>query len=69
MALLNKPARHRPQFHPLTVAHVEPLTDDAAAITFTVPDDLRDEFTFAPGQHLTLRLDRDGQEQRRSYSI
>ncbi|AKT51550.1 1,2-phenylacetyl-CoA epoxidase subunit PaaE [Arsenicicoccus sp. oral taxon 190] len=69
MALLNKPTRHRPQFHPLTVAAVERLTDDAAALTFTVPEALREEFTFAPGQHLTLKVDRDGQEQRRSYSI
>ncbi|WP_392466925.1 1,2-phenylacetyl-CoA epoxidase subunit PaaE [Arsenicicoccus cauae] len=69
MALLSKPVRHRPQFHPLTVAGVEPLTDDAAAITFAVPEELREEFTFAPGQHLTLRVERDGQEQRRSYSI
>jgi ring-1,2-phenylacetyl-CoA epoxidase subunit PaaE len=52
-------------FHPLTVAAVEPLTDDSAMVSFAVPDELTDEFAFAPGQSLTLRL---GGE-RRSYSI
>lgn len=69
MALLSKPARPRPQFHPLTVAHVERLTDDAAAISFAVPEELRETFAFEPGQHLTLRREVDGGEQRRSYSI
>ena len=38
-----------------TVAGVERLTDDAVAVTFDVPDELRDDYAFAPGQHLTLR--------------
>ena len=29
-----------PTFHRLTVCDVEPLTDDSAAVTFEVPDDL-----------------------------
>jgi ring-1,2-phenylacetyl-CoA epoxidase subunit PaaE len=52
-------------FHPLAVARVDPLTDDSAAVTFEVPDHLRGEFTFAPGQSLTVRHGED----RRSYSI
>ena len=28
-------------FHPLAVSAVDRVTDDAAAITFAVPDDLR----------------------------
>ena len=32
--------RRRPQFHPLTVARVDRLTDDAVAVTFDVPDHL-----------------------------
>jgi ring-1,2-phenylacetyl-CoA epoxidase subunit PaaE len=55
----------RTGFHPLTVTAVEPLTDDAAAVTFDVPAELRDTFAFAPGQSLTVRR---GSE-RRSYSI
>jgi ring-1,2-phenylacetyl-CoA epoxidase subunit PaaE len=55
----------RTEFHPLTVAAVEELTDDSAAVTFTVPQELADAFTFAPGQSLTLKVG----EKRRSYSI
>jgi len=64
------PARSsRRAFHPLTVAEVEHLTDDSAAITFVVPDELRDDFAFAAGQALTLRRTVDGQDHRRTYSI
>jgi len=55
----------RTEFHPLTVARVDPLTDDSAALTFDVPPTLREKFAFAPGQSLTVR--RGGE--RRSYSI
>ncbi len=57
------------EFHPLTVAGVESLCDDAVAVTFDVPDALADEFAFAAGQSLTLRRTVDGVEHRRSYSI
>ncbi|HEY0934813.1 MAG TPA: 1,2-phenylacetyl-CoA epoxidase subunit PaaE [Trebonia sp.] len=58
-------ARSRTDFYPLTVADVEPLTADSAAIRFEVPGELADAFAFAPGQSLTVR--RGGE--RRSYSI
>jgi ring-1,2-phenylacetyl-CoA epoxidase subunit PaaE len=48
------------------VASIEPLTDDAVALTFAVPDDLTEEYAFVHGQHLTIRGD-DGE--RRSFSI
>ena len=56
-------------FHPLRVREVESLTDDVAAVTFEVPDDLAEAFTFVPGQSLTLRKVVDGVEHRRQYSI
>lgn len=56
-------------FHTLTVAEVEDLCDDAVAVTFDVPEDLRTEFDFAPGQSLMLSRTVDGVEHRRSYSI
>ncbi|GGM21039.1 1,2-phenylacetyl-CoA epoxidase subunit PaaE [Promicromonospora citrea] len=59
----------RTAFHPLTVRAVERLTDDAAAVTFDLPDELRAEFAFAAGQSLTLRRVLDGVEHRRTYSI
>src|SRR6476646_1651147 len=66
---MRAPARRRPQFHPLTVAKVESLTDDAVAVTFDIPDELVEDYRFAPGQALTLRRVEDGRDERRSYSI
>jgi ring-1,2-phenylacetyl-CoA epoxidase subunit PaaE len=56
-------------FHRLRVADVERLTDDAVAITFAVPDALRETYAFRAGQYLTLRLHTEAGEERRSYSI
>ncbi len=57
------------KFHPLPIARVERETRDAVAITFAVPEALRDQFRFEQGQHLTLRTDLGGLDVRRSYSI
>ncbi|MFH9585703.1 1,2-phenylacetyl-CoA epoxidase subunit PaaE [Streptomyces luteogriseus] len=62
-------ARRRPVFHPLRVAAVQPLCEDAAAVSFDIPAELAEEFAFAPGQSLTLRRAIDGRDERRSYSI
>ena len=43
----------RTEFHRLTVARVDPLTDDSAAVTFDVPPGLAERFAFTPGQSLT----------------
>ena len=59
----------RADFHPLTVARVQLLTDDSAAVTFDVPSQLRERFAFAPGQSLTVRRVVGDREERRSYSI
>ncbi len=56
----------RAAFHTLRVAAIEPLTDDAVALTFDVPPELRDDYAFTAGQHVTIGCD-DGV--RRSFSI
>ncbi|HEX6499388.1 MAG TPA: 1,2-phenylacetyl-CoA epoxidase subunit PaaE [Micromonosporaceae bacterium] len=66
---ITRPVRRRPQFHALRVAAVERLTDDAVAVTFEVPPDLREQFRFQAGQHLTVRRLEGGDDVRRSYSI
>ncbi|MGW6359420.1 2Fe-2S iron-sulfur cluster-binding protein [Streptomyces sp. NPDC055092] len=57
------------RFHQLRVAAVDRLTDDSVALTFEVPESLREEFRHAPGQHLALRRPADDSEIRRTYSI
>jgi ring-1,2-phenylacetyl-CoA epoxidase subunit PaaE len=65
-----RPKRCRPTFHSLAVAEVERLTEDAVAVRFDVPPDLRETFEFRAGQHLTVRRLVPGKpEVRRSYSI
>ncbi|MCY7373536.1 MAG: phenylacetate-CoA oxygenase/reductase subunit PaaK [Spirochaetaceae bacterium] len=61
--------RRHGTFHPLRVGHVERLTEDAVAITFDVPEELREDYAFTHGQHLTVRTEIDGVEVRRNYSI
>jgi ring-1,2-phenylacetyl-CoA epoxidase subunit PaaE len=61
--------RRRPAFHALRVAAVQPLCEDAATVSFEIPEELAEEFAFAPGQSLTLRREVDGRDERRSYSI
>jgi ring-1,2-phenylacetyl-CoA epoxidase subunit PaaE len=56
-------------FHSLRVARVLPDTEDAVIVEFEVPAAAREAFRFTPGQHLTLRREIGGAEQRRSYSI
>ncbi|WP_326678385.1 2Fe-2S iron-sulfur cluster-binding protein [Streptomyces sp. NBC_01237] len=56
-------------FHPLRVCAIERITDDAVAVTFAVPAELRETFRHTPGQHLNVRYTVDGEEIRRSYSI
>jgi ring-1,2-phenylacetyl-CoA epoxidase subunit PaaE len=66
---VSAPARRRPQFHPLKIATIEQLTDDAVAVTFDVPPELSEDYRFKPGQALTLRRVVGDQDERRSYSI
>ena len=56
-------------FRKLTVADKRSEARDAVRIAIEVPEDLRDEFDFQPGQHLPIQLERDGKKLRRTYSI
>jgi ring-1,2-phenylacetyl-CoA epoxidase subunit PaaE len=58
-----------PRFHRLAVRELRRETADAVSLTFAIPKDLADDYSFAPGQYLTLRTTMDGEEVRRSYSI
>jgi len=56
-------------FHSLKVKELKKEAVDALIITFEIPEALKEQFIFLPGQHLTLKTDIDGTEIRRSYSI
>ncbi len=57
------------QFHSLTVAAKTREARDAVRIGIDVPEELREEFAFLPGQHLPIEVERDGKRLRRTYSI
>jgi ring-1,2-phenylacetyl-CoA epoxidase subunit PaaE len=56
-------------YHPLKITELRPEGTEAVCVTLDVPDDLREAFRFAPGQHIGVRATIDGQEVRRTYSI
>ncbi len=57
------------QFHQLSVVGKSNETRDSIRVALAVPEDLRAEFAFLPGQHLPIRIVRDGKPLRRTYSI
>jgi ring-1,2-phenylacetyl-CoA epoxidase subunit PaaE len=58
-----------PRFHRLAVNDLRREASDAVSMTFTIPAELTGDYSFLPGQYLTLRTTMDGEEVRRSYSI
>src|SRR6185312_2370027 len=62
-------AKRRGTFHPLSVAEVRKLTDEAVEVTFAVPEELQGQFDYVPGQYVALRTTLEDQEIRRSYTI
>src|SRR5216683_1549955 len=57
------------EFHPLKVAAVERIAEDAACLTLEIPSALRDAFAFHAGQYVTVRRVIEEREERRTYSI
>lgn len=58
-----------PKFHELAIRSIDRETADAVVLEFEIPDQLKPDYRFTPGQYLTLRADIRGEDIRRSYSI
>lgn len=58
-----------PKFHTLKINDVRKETEDTVSISFDIPSDLRELYTFESGQYLTLKADINGEDVRRSYSL
>ena len=56
-------------FYKLPIKEVRRETVEAVSIAFDVPEHLKSEFEFIPGQYVTLQADLDGSVLRRAYSI
>lgn len=57
------------QFYELPIKEVIQETQDAISIVLEVPADLRDTFSYKPGQYLTVEVVIDDQKLRRAYSL
>ncbi|BAO75595.1 ferredoxin--NADP reductase [Winogradskyella sp. PG-2] len=57
------------QFHSLNIKSVNKVTDKSIAITFDIPEDLKENFKFKAGQYITLKTTINGEDIRRDYSI
>ena len=57
------------QFYNLKIKNINKETADAISISFDIPADLQDKFSFEAGQYLTLKADINGEDVRRAYSI
>ncbi|MES1217987.1 MAG: 1,2-phenylacetyl-CoA epoxidase subunit PaaE [Bacteroidota bacterium] len=56
-------------FHKLKIKEIKKETGDCVSISFFVPDELKDKYSFSHGQNVTLRSVINGEDVRRSYSI
>jgi len=57
------------QFYKLSIKDIHKETDKCVTISFNVPLELQDKFTFKAGQYLTLKTMINREEVRRDYSI
>jgi ring-1,2-phenylacetyl-CoA epoxidase subunit PaaE len=57
------------KFHPIKVRDVYKETKDCSVISFDIPEDIRDDFKFTHGQHLTIKANIEGSDIRRNYSL
>ena len=53
-------------YHPLKISELRPEGSEAVCVTLDVPDELREAFRFAPGEHIGLRATIGVQEVRRT---
>jgi len=60
---------HDMDFFQLRIKQKITETPDTVTLEFDIPDELRDLFSYKQGQYLTLRLQINGRELRRSYSM
>ena len=57
------------RFHNLKVKDIRRETSDAVSVSFDIPAQIQHEFQYKQGQYITLKLNINGEELRRSYSI
>ena len=57
------------KFYSLNIKALQKITPDAVEVTFSIPTDIREAFSFLPGQYLTIAPVIEDKPHRRAYSI
>jgi ring-1,2-phenylacetyl-CoA epoxidase subunit PaaE len=57
------------KLHDLRVKSVHVETEDSVVVSFDIPEEMKEEFAFIPGQYLVLETNLNGENIRRSYSL
>lgn len=57
------------KFHPIKIQKIQRETPSSVSIVFEIPDSLKKDFQFIPGQYLNVKKELNGEELRRAYSI
>ncbi|MCG1035267.1 ferredoxin--NADP reductase [Polaribacter sargassicola] len=56
-------------FYKVNIQEVQQETANAVSVLFKIPENLKSDFNFIPGQYITLQKVINGEEVRRAYSI
>ncbi|WP_459212477.1 1,2-phenylacetyl-CoA epoxidase subunit PaaE [Aquimarina rhabdastrellae] len=56
-------------FYPIKVSQIQKETKTCSSVTFDIPQELQETFSYKQGQYLTLKTAIDGEDVRRSYSL
>ncbi|MGA8853332.1 MAG: ferredoxin--NADP reductase [Christiangramia sp.] len=57
------------KFYPLKIKEIIRETSQAVSLSFEIPENLKEEFSFFAGQYITIKTEADGEELRRAYSL
>jgi len=55
------------QFHNLSIKNIHRETAHCVTLSFSIPEALKDTFSFTAGQYITLKTTINGKEVRRDY--
>ncbi len=61
--------KHALKYHKLKIAEVKPQTDHAKSFSLEIPEKLKEQFQYTPGQFLMFKLEIDGKTYKRAYSL
>ncbi|MEX0810809.1 MAG: ferredoxin--NADP reductase [Chitinophagales bacterium] len=57
------------RLHELKIKKIKSETPYAKVVTFDIPEDLKSDFKYIPGQYITVEVEVDGKKERRAYSL